>query len=96
LPALFELPDPSPAPPLAEWMTLYISGGKKDKLSKTDIVGFLSKKGELQKEDLGKIELLDHMSFVAVKRDLVRSVLKKIQGEKMKGDKYKIEVMRVG
>jgi ATP-independent RNA helicase DbpA len=73
---------------------LYISGGKKDKLSKTDIVGFLSKKGDLRKEDLGKIELLDHMSFVAVKKDKVQGVLKKIAGEKMKGAKYKIEVVR--
>lgn len=96
LPELFELPELTPMPPLAEWVTLYISGGKKDKLSKTDIVGFLSKKGELQKEDVGKIELLDHMSFVAVKKELVKTVLKKIQGEKMKGDKYKIEVVRLG
>nr|WP_290930174.1 DbpA RNA binding domain-containing protein [Haliscomenobacter sp.] len=65
-------------------------------MSKTDIVGFLSKKGELHKEEVGKIELLDHMSFVAVKKELVKTVLKKIQGEKMKGDKYKIEVVRLG
>jgi superfamily II DNA/RNA helicase len=94
LPPLFELPELAPMPPKPEWVTLYISGGKKDKLSRTDIVGFLSKKGELQKEDVGKIELLDHMSFVAVKKELVRTVLKKIEGEKMKGDKYKIEIVR--
>jgi ATP-dependent RNA helicase DbpA len=96
MPPLFDLPENVPPPPLAEWVTLYISGGKKDKLSKTDIVGFLSQKGELQKEEIGKIELLDYMSFVAIKKDLVGTVLKKIQGEKMKGAKYKIEVLRVG
>ncbi len=83
-------PLPAPSP----WVTLYISGGKKDKLSKTDIVGFLSKKGELPNGDIGKIELLDFMSFVAVKKDKVQAVLKRIQPEKMKGKKYKIEIVR--
>ncbi len=94
VPEIFEIPTEITLPEPPAWITLYISGGKKDKLSKTDIVGFLSKKGDLRKEDLGKIELLDHMSFVAVKKDKVQGVLKKIAGEKMKGAKYKIEVVR--
>lgn len=94
IPPVFEVPATDALPEAPAWVTLYISGGKKDKLSKTDVVGFLSKKGELQKEELGKIELLDHMSFVAVKREVVSSVLQRIQGEKMKGKKYKIEVLR--
>lgn len=94
IPPVFEIPVTDTLPEAPAWVTLYISGGKKDKLSKTDIVGFLSKKGELQKEELGKIELLDHMSFVAVKRAAVPAVLQRIQGEKMKGKKYKIEVLR--
>ncbi|MEO6757962.1 MAG: DEAD/DEAH box helicase [Saprospiraceae bacterium] len=86
LPAGLELPEPSP------WLTLYISGGKKDKLSKMDIVGFLSQKGDLQKGDLGKIEVMDFMSFVAAKKDKVARLLPAIQNEKMKGKKYKIVV----
>ncbi|MFZ4634587.1 MAG: DEAD/DEAH box helicase [Saprospiraceae bacterium] len=78
------LPEPSP------WTTLYISGGKKDKLSKTDIVGFLTQKGHAQKDDIGIIELMDFMSFVAVKKAGVADLLKAIQPEKMKGKKYKI------
>ncbi len=88
LPTTFELPPPSP------WVTLYISGGKKDKLSKIDIVGFLSKKGSLKKDDLGKIELLDFMSFVAVKKRVAALLLKAISLEKMKGKKYKIGIAR--
>ena len=80
------------APPLPPWVTLYISGGKKDKLSKMDIVGFLSKKGGLRQDELGKIELMDFMSFVAVKKDVVGRLLKAVQAEKMKGKKYKIVV----
>ena len=77
---------------MSPWLTLYISGGKKDKISKMDIVGFLSKKGNLKQEDIGKIEVLDFMSFAAVRKDLAAGVLRAIQSEKMKGKKYKIVV----
>lgn len=86
LPTTFSLPEPSP------WITLYISGGKKDKLSKTDIVGFLTQKGKLPKDAIGKIEVLDFMSFAAVKKELAAPLLKTVQHEKMKGKKYKIVV----
>jgi superfamily II DNA/RNA helicase len=89
-PEVFELPERHILPAPSPWMTLYISGGKKDKLSKMDIVGFLSKKADLQKDDLGKIELMDFMSFVAVKKEVAGRVVTSVQGEKMKGKKYKI------
>jgi len=91
-PPLFEVPLSDTLPASAPWLTLYISGGKKDKISKMDIVGFLSKKGGLQQDDIGKIEVLDHMSFAAVKKELAAGVLRAVQGEKMKGKKYKIVV----
>jgi superfamily II DNA/RNA helicase len=91
-PPLLELSENEPLPPASPWVTLYVSGGKKDKLSKMDIVGFLSKKGDLQKDDIGKIEVMDHMSFVAVQKSVVAHLLKAVQSEKMKGKKYKIVV----
>lgn len=94
-PEPFQLPSTGlNLPPLPVWTTLYISGGKKDKLSKTDIVGFLSKQGGLKAGELGKIEILDHMSFVAVKKEAVGALLKAVQHEKMKGKKYKISIAR--
>ncbi len=93
-PEVLHLPEDHTLPPPPPWVTLYISGGKKDKLSKIDIVGFLSKKGGLKPEDLGKIEMLDHMSFVAVKKEVVKHLLKAIANEKMKGQKYKIVVAK--
>ena len=93
-PEVLELPDNQPLPPESPWVTLYISGGKKDKLSKMDVVGFLSKKGGLKPDDLGKIEMMDYMSFVAVKKEIVKHLLKAIANEKMKGKKYKIAVAR--
>ena len=91
-PPLLELPEDISLPAPSPWVTLYISGGKKDKLSKMDIVGFLSQKGSLQKDELGKIEVLDFMSFAAVKKDKVAQLLPAVQAEKMKGKKYKIVV----
>ncbi|MBC7778097.1 MAG: DEAD/DEAH box helicase [Phycisphaerae bacterium] len=93
-PEVLQLPADQVLPPLPPWVTLYISGGKKDKLSKIDIVGFLSKKGGLKPDDLGKIEMLDHMSFVAVKKEVLKHLLKAIANEKMKGKKYKIVVAK--
>ncbi len=93
-PEVLHLPSDLPLPPSPPWVTLYISGGKKDKISKIDIVGFLSKKGGLKPDDLGKIEMMDHMSFVAVKKGVLKQLLTAIANEKMKGKKYKIAVAK--
>lgn len=74
------------------WQTLYIAAGKKDKVNKIDIVGLLLKKGGLQKEDVGLIEVKDQASYVAVKRKLVGKVLSKLANERIKNKKVKIEV----
>ncbi|MBE9602194.1 DEAD/DEAH box helicase [Pedobacter sp. MC2016-24] len=74
------------------WQTLYIAAGKKDKVNKIDIVGLLIKKGGLQKEDVGLIEVKDQVSYVAVKRKLVGKVLTKLANERIKNKKVKIEV----
>ncbi|MGG7034514.1 MAG: DEAD/DEAH box helicase [Flavobacterium sp.] len=81
-----------PKPP--DFQTIYISGGKKNKLNKVDIVGFFSQKGKLEKGDIGVIEVKDFISFVAVKYGKVKTLLQNIKDEKMKGKKYKIEVAR--
>ena len=81
-----------PKPP--QFQTIYISGGKKNKLNKIDIVGFFSQKGKLEKGDLGLIEVKDFISFAAVKSKKVPDLLRLIREEKMKGKKFKIEVAR--
>ncbi|WP_262152333.1 DEAD/DEAH box helicase [Chryseobacterium foetidum] len=82
----------SKVPANPPFQTIYISAGKKDKVNKVDIVGYLLKKGELQKEDLGLIEVKDTTSYVAVSRTKVRELLKKLSTEKLKGKKVKMEV----
>ena len=76
----------------SQWQTLYIAAGKKDKINKIDIVGLLLKKGGLQKDDVGLIEVKDQSSYVAVKRKMVNKVLSALNNEKIKNKKVKIEI----
>ncbi|MBK0381913.1 DEAD/DEAH box helicase [Pedobacter sp. SD-b] len=76
----------------SDWKTIYIAAGKKDKINKIDVVGLLHKKADLQREDIGLIEVFDHMSYVAVKRTKINATLSLIKQEKIKGKKYKIGV----
>lgn len=87
----FELPEQTPKPAKSRWATLYIGKGKKDKLNKIDIVGFLYKKGGLAKEDIGQVDVKEHYAFVAVRRDKMKQLLTLIRGEKIKGIKTIIE-----
>jgi superfamily II DNA/RNA helicase len=91
---IFNVENASTLPKPPEFQTIYISGGKKNKLNKIDIVGFFSQKGKLEKGDLGLIEVKDFISFAAVKSKKVKEFLTNIRDEKMKGKKFKIEVAR--
>jgi superfamily II DNA/RNA helicase len=86
------LPQLSSMPPKPDWATLYIGKGKKDKVSKMDIVGFMFKKGLLAKDELGMVEIKEYYSYVAVKKSRVDAVLKLIENEKVKNMKTKIEL----
>jgi ATP-independent RNA helicase DbpA len=94
IPEIEELPAKNSIPKPTQWVTLYIAAGKKDKINKIDIVGLLLKKGELDKEDLGLIEVLDHTSYAAVKSNKINKVVSLIKAEKIKNKKVKIEVSR--
>lgn len=83
----YPLPDNPPKPQPAKWATIYIGRGKKDKLSKGDIMGFLSKKGGLNRDDVGRIDVKDHYAFVAVSRKKLAHTLSQVRGEKIKGMK---------
>jgi len=89
-----ELPETFTLPDKPQWSTLFIAAGKKDKVNKIDIVGFLSNKGELKKEDIGLIEVKDFFSFVAVKKIKVSHTLQLIKEQKIKNKKIKIAVAK--
>ena len=90
IPAVEELPMPA-KPKMA---TLYIGKGKKDKISKGDILGFLCKKGGLNSSEIGKIDVNDRYAYAAIARPKLRSVLNNVKGEKIKGVKTIVEEVR--
>ena len=90
-PDIFNLPEVIPSPSQPDFVTIYIGKGKKDKINKIDIVGFLAKKGNLKKEEIGRIDVKDHYAFVAVLRKKIKEVLKNIRNEKIKGVKTIVE-----
>ena len=91
---VYTLPEITPKPSKPEFVTLYIGKGKKDKINKIDIVGFLFKKGGLNKDDVGKVDVKDHYAFVAISRKKSQQTLKLIQNEKIKGVKTLIELAK--
>jgi superfamily II DNA/RNA helicase len=84
--------NPCALPPPSDWVTLFLNAGKKEKISKGDIVGLLLQKGSLAKDELGLIELMDHCSFAAVKREKAGKVLDLIRGEKLKNKSVKVSL----
>ena len=91
-PAVLPLPDEFTQPAPSQWQTLYIAAGKKDKINKTDIVGLLLQKGGLEKDELGKIEVMDNAAYAAVKSDKINKSLGLISNEKIKNRKIKFEI----
>ena len=73
--------------------TLYFNAGKKEKLSKGDIVGFLVKEGGIEGNDIGKIHVFDHYALAAVKREIAKGLLNAIKGKKIKGEKRLVSLI---
>lgn len=81
-------------PPMSEWKTVYIGSGKKDKINKIDIVGLLLKKGNLKKDELGLIEVLDRSSYAAVNASKAEALIGLLANERIKNKKVKIEIAK--
>ena len=60
-------------------------------MATTLVVGFLFKKGNLNKGEIGRIDVKDHYSFAAVYRKKIKQTLNLIRNEKIKGIKTLIE-----
>ena len=91
-PEFVNLPEQIRLPEPPQWITLYIGAGKKDKISKTDIVGFLIQKGNLTKEEIGLITILDNASFVAINRVKAHQTIAAIKDAKVKNQKVRIAI----
>ena len=90
----YQIPELLPKPALPRMATIYIGKGKKDKISKMDIVGFLCKKGGLNCSDIGKIDVKDRFTYVAVSRAKIKKLISLTKGEKIKGIRTVVEEVR--
>lgn len=72
------------------WTTLELSGGRKDKISKGDIAGFFFKQGEIQRDQIGTIEVRNTHSFVAVHHDIAYTLVQKLDNKRLKKAKLRI------
>ncbi|MFA9239598.1 MAG: ATP-dependent RNA helicase DbpA [Candidatus Paceibacteria bacterium] len=70
--------------------TIFINGGKKQKLRAGDILGALTAGIGLSKEDIGKIDILDFASYVAINKEKIAYVLTELSKSKIKGKYYRI------
>jgi len=93
LPTKIEELSDAPLPADSGWETLFISGGRKDKISKGDIAGLFFKQGKLNKEQLGVIELKIDCAFVAVRSDKVEGVIKAVSNTKLKNKKVRVSLI---
>ncbi len=90
----FEVLENEPLPEKPEWKTIYIGGGKKDKINKVDIVGFICQIGGCDKNDIGKIMVRDRDALVAINAYVVEEIVPIIRDQKIKGKKVKIGFAR--
>lgn len=87
VPDEFHIPANLPPVQPSLWSTLYVGKGKKDKISKVDVLGFVCKQGGMGREDIGRIDVRGHCAYVAVRRSKMSSLLSTIKGLKIKGIK---------
>lgn len=74
--------------------TLYISGGRKDKISKGDIAGLLIKQANLDPDEVGTIELKSNCAFVAVPRLKATDIIEQLNNTKLKKRKIRISLLK--
>lgn len=84
--ALIEKPVPEPS----GWTTLFVSGGRKDKVSKGDIAGLFFRQGDLKKGELGVIELKQDCAFVAVPTKKVKHLVQTLDNNRIKKRKIRV------
>ncbi|MEQ9307370.1 MAG: DEAD/DEAH box helicase [Marinoscillum sp.] len=72
------------------WTTLFISGGRKDKISKGDIAGVFIKQGGFENSDIGTIEIKQDCAFIAIKKSLAQQAIGKLNNSRIKKKKVRI------
>ena len=86
--------NPADMMPRATMATLYFQAGKKEKISRGDIMGFIANNGGIEASDIGRIDVRDHYALAAVPRQQALDVLKLLQSAKIKGKKVRISLLK--
>jgi ATP-independent RNA helicase DbpA len=76
--------------PPAQYVTFSISGGRKAKVRAGDILGALTGEGGIEGAQVGKIDVMDFMAYVAVQRAAATRAERMLSGSKIKGRSFKI------
>ena len=74
--------------------TLFINGGRKQKVRAGDIVGALTANSELDSSSIGKINIMDRFSYVAVERPLIDKALRLLSTGSIKGKKFTVRKVK--
>ncbi len=85
--------DKSPLPEASKWKTLFISGGRKDKISKGDVAGLFFKQGKLKGDQLGVIELKHDCAFVSVEESKINQLLGFVDNSRLKKKKVRVTLI---
>ena len=101
LPDWIHIDEPFPLHPAARMprsrmATLYFQAGKKEKLSKGDIMGFIAANGGIEPSAIGRIDVRDHYALAAIPRQSAQEVLRSLQAAKVKGKKVRISIKTPG
>ena len=83
----------APVPPVSRWKTVFVSGGRKDKISKGDIAGLFMKQGKLGNDQIGTIEIKTDCAFVAVQASKVDQLIQLVDNSRLKNKKVKVTVI---
>lgn len=72
--------------------TLYFKAGKKEKISKADIMGFIANNSQIAPNEIGVINVYDHYALVAVPKQKAKTAVSQLLKAKIKGKKIRIEI----
>lgn len=81
-------------PEKPKWSTLFIAGGKKSKINKVDVVGYLTQKAGLKKDDIGLIEVKDYSTYVGVRKSKIGLAVEAAKVHKIKNQRVRMEVAK--
>ncbi len=79
--------------PRREYVSLYFNAGKKEKISKGDIVGFLINNSSAGADSIGRIDVFDHYSIAAIKASFEDGILSQLEGKKIKNKRLRISLI---